>query len=925
MRKIQFALVLVLVLAGGLFAEATKFVPPLSDRTRTNIDFDWGFYRGDINGEEETHQVNERPWKKVYLPHEWSIEGPYSREHNLVQAFLPMEIGWYKKSLRLPGTFSDKQIYLIFDGAYRESDVWMNYAFLGHHTSGYTSFIYDITDYVRTGNSTPNSLRVRLDGRRHEQDAYEGTGIYRHVWIVATNKLHVANWGTFVSTPKVTDSEAQIKIQTKIRNAGEKNRKFNLKTVIVDAEGQVVAEIQNKYALSAGNTQEFTQTTTVKHPHRWDVDAPYLYKAFTVISEKDEVIDRYETRFGIRTFRFDPDEGFFLNGRHLKLRGFNEHHDFAGLGRALPDRIHWNAMMSLKVAGFNYYRTSHNPATPERLDVCDEIGMLVWDEIERKLESKEVLLPLVKETIIRDRNHPSIILWGLENESPLESTAFGADCMRAGTALAHELDPTRPTTIAPSMPINKHGYGEAVDVVAYNYNWPRADQDHYDFPHWKIGGISEYAAKRCRRGVYGIEHFRRAENDNYFDLYDGEIKNIYMLCKSLEGYWKRIDVRDYMGGGCLWSGIDYWGGGDIWPLTSRSDGILDLCLFPKDGYYYFVSQWTKEPMVHLFPHWNWEGSSKDTVDVWAYTSCESVELFLNGQSLGKQARPPQPPKWDAENYKPTFSRGKSYKYFEREAVDDYPQHLEWRVAFEPGELKIVGYKNGQAVAEKAVRTAGKPARVKVTRLMQDFVDEVPALRADGRDIVAVKAEIQDADGNVVPTAANLVTFNVAGGAQIIGVGNGNIVSHEPNKANYRKAYNGLCLAIIQSSKSPGNYKITATADGLESGELSVPAVEPKAREIFIQSRRFEDPRAGMTTTIEVEIMDKYGCRIETATASVALRIDGPAEFEAGRKNITLKILNGVAHVPVTYRKKGLVTVWAEGAEDLKGKAKIWVW
>lgn len=922
MRNILFVLVLTFFLATSLPAQGAKFTPPLSDRTRTNIDFDWGFFRGDINGEEETHQVNQRPWKKVNLPHEWSIEGPYSPEHNLVQAFLPMEIGWYKKELRLPGIFSDKQIYLIFDGAYRESDVWINYAFLGHHTSGYTSFVYDITDYVRPGDNTPNSVRVRLDGQRHEQDAYEGTGIYRHVWVVATNKLHVANWGTFVTTPKVTDSMAEIKVQTKIRNADRTARKFDLKTIIVDAAGTVVGEIVNTYSLAAASTAEFTQTMTVKNPRRWDVDDPNLYKAHTIIVEKGEIIDTYDTRFGIRTFWFDSNKGFFLNGRPLKLRGFNEHHDFAGVGRALPDRIHWDAMMTMKVAGFNYFRASHNPATPERLDVCDEIGMLVWDEIERKLESKEILLPLVEETIIRDRNHPSIIVWGLENESPLESTVFGTNCIQAGTDLAHKLDPTRPTTFAPSMPINKNGYGDAVDVVAYNYNWIRADQDHYDHPDWKVGAISEYSAKRCRRGVYGIEHFSRAEEDNYFDLYNGEIRNIYELCKSLEGYWKRIDVREYIGGGCLWSGIDYWGGGDIWPLISRSDGVLDLCFFPKDGYYYFMSQWTEKPMVHLFPHWNWEGSTKDTVAVWAYSNCGEVELFLNGQSLGRQPRPPQPPKMDFSNYKPTLSKEKSYKYFEREVVDDYPQHLEWPVPYQSGELKIVGYNHGRVAAEKAVRTAGKPAQIKLTRLMHDFVTELPPLLADGRDIVSVKSEIQDANGNVVPTAANLVTFQVEG-AQIIGVGNGDIVSHEPNKANYRKAYNGLCLAIVQTSKTPGEIKITATSEGLQAGELKVGAVEPRAESIFIQSRRFEDPRAEISTTIEVEIMDKFGCRIESAAAKISLQLDGPAEFEAGRKTQEVEIQNGVAHVPISYLKKGLVTVWAKGA--VPGKAKIWVW
>ena len=701
MRRCLFIIVMLLSIGGTLLAGSEKFTLPASDRIKTNIDFGWRYYRGDVSGEEETHQVNQRPWINVNLPHEWSMEGPYNHENNLTNAFLPMEIGWYRKGLMLPHDYKDKQLYLVFDGVYRESDVWMNYYHLGHHSSGYTSFVYDITHYVRTGNQTPNGIRVRVDGRRHEQDAYEGTGIYRHVWLVAVNKLHIANWGTFVSTPNVTDKVANIKVQTRLRNAGKVARQFNLITKIVDANGHVVAEISSKHELQAGSEKEFVQTTEVNKPHRWDVDDPYLYKAYSIVEEDNEIIDTFATPFGIRTFYFDANKGFFLNGRHLKLKGFNEHHDFAGLGRALPDRIHWNAMMSMKKAGFNFFRASHNPATPERLDVCDEIGMLVWNEIDRKLVKKEILLPKVRETIVRDRNHPSVILWALENESPLESTVYGAECMKAGTDLAHELDPTRPTTFAPSMPVSGNGYGDAVGVVAYNYNWPRADRDHMENPEWKMMGISEYAAKRCRRGVYGIEHFARAENDNYFDLYDGEIKNVYEMCKSVEGYWMRINAREYMGGGCIWSGMDYWGSGDIWPLNSRSDGLLDLCFFPKDSYYYFVSQWVKEPMLHIFPHWNWENSNNKEVKVWSYSNCDEVELFLNGRSLGTQKRPKQPPAWDPKSYKKENTNTKKYRLFEGKTfVEEYPQHLVWTVPFEAGTLRAEGRNKGKVVYKK---------------------------------------------------------------------------------------------------------------------------------------------------------------------------------------------------------------------------------
>ncbi len=651
----------------------TKFIMPAHDRIKTNIDFGWRYIARDFPHEEETHQVNEVPWQDINLPHEWSIEGPFNQEYNTTQGFLPMEIGWYRKGLRFPEFYAGKKIFIIFDGVYRSSDVWMNYAFLGHHESGYTSFMYDLTDYVRTGNRIPNGLRVRVDGRRHEQDMYEGTGIYRHVWILVTNKLHASQWGTFVSTPRVSDSEAEIKVQTLVKNENDIAKNCELLTKIINADGHIIAEMTKSLKIPAMGEHEFVQSTVLKNPHRWDIDDPYLYKAYTIIKDGETIVDVTETTFGIRTYHFDPDKGFFLNGRHVKLKGFNAHYDFAGIGTAIPDRIHWNVMMAMKKAGFNFYRSSHNPATPERLQVCDQIGMLVWDEVERKLESMDVELALVRETITRDRNHPSIILWSLENESPLESTVFGTKIIKAATELAHQLDPTRLTTFAASMPVNKNGYGDAADVVSYNYHWKRSDQDHIDFPHWKIGLLSEYSAARSRRGVYGVENFARADNDSYLDLYWGMVQSMYQLCANVEGYWRRIKAREYLAGGCLWSGMDCWGEGNAWPLISRGDGAVDNCLFPKDVYYYFVSMWTEKPMAHLLPHWNWEGKEGEPIDVWCYTNCESAELFLNGRSLGIQTRSPEPALWQpGEPYNGTIKKSETYR-----------ETLEWTVTYKP--------------------------------------------------------------------------------------------------------------------------------------------------------------------------------------------------------------------------------------------------
>ena len=801
--------------SSNLIAQKEQFSIPHSDRVKENIDFDWRFYQGDFPSEEETHQVNQLPWEKVNLPHDWSIDGPFDKNQNATQGFLPMGIGWYKKGLKFPENWEDKKVFIVFDGVYRSSDVWMNYAFLGHHESGYTSFIYDLTDYVRFGNIIPNGLRVRVDGRRHEQDMYEGNGIYRHVWILATNRLHVANWGTFISTPEVSNSEASIILKTKVKNEYSDSRTCKLITKVVDSRGFVVAEITNTQIIHANSEFEFTQKTVLDNPNLWSIENPYLYKAYNIVEANDQIVDTYETSFGIRTFYFDSDKGFFLNNKHVKLKGFNAHYDFAGLGTAIPDRIHWNLMKAMKNAGFNFYRSSHNPATPERLDICDQLGILVWDEIERKLESAEIEHKLVEETITRDRNHPSIILWSLENESPLESTVFGAKIMKSATELAHKLDPTRPTTFAASMPVNKKGYGENVDVVSYNYHWERADQDHIDFPHWKIGLISEYSAARARRGVYGIEHFAEQVEGSFYDLNNGEIQTMYQMCERVEDFWGRIKSREYIGGGCLWSGVDAWGEGNSWPFISRGDGALDLCFFPKDVYYYFVSQWIEKPMVHLFPHWNWQGKEGEIIKVWAYSNCDEVELFLNGRSIGIQKRPTEQIAFDPKEV-----------ILEKQVI--HPEHMEWSVPFEEGTLRAEGLENGKIVFVKEVTTAASPYKIKLSYMMEEFIekDEIPPLIADGKDIVVVKVAILDNNDNLVPTAHNLVKFSISGEGKIIGVGNGNITSHEQNNVNYREAYNGMCVAIVQSNTMTGEFTLRAESAGLISDKFTIKSITP---------------------------------------------------------------------------------------------------
>ena len=908
--KIQYFLSLILFFnISDLYSQNNNFIPPPSYRIKQNIDSNWRFFRGDFPAEEETHQVNQLPWEKVDLPHDWTIKGEFKKEHNTTQGFLPMEIGWYKKGLRLPECWENRKVFIIFDGVYRASDVWMNYAFIGFHESGYTSFIYDITDYVRFGNRIPNGLRVRVDGRRHEQDMYEGNGIYRHVWLLATNKLHVAYWGTFVSTPKVSNSNAKIDVKTKIKNDNDVAKKCQLITKIVDANGYLVAETKTKHTIPANENYEFLQTTEIKNPNLWTLDNPCLYKAYSIVKDEKEVVDTYETTFGIRKFHFHADKGFFLNGEHIKLQGFNAHYDFAGLGTAIPDRVHWNLIKAMKHAGFNFYRSSHNPATPERLDVCDQLGMLVWDEIERKLESAEIEHKLVEETIIRDRNHPSVILWSLENESPLESTVFGAKIMKSATELAHKLDPTRPTTFAASMPVNKKGYGENVDVVSYNYHWERADLDHINLPHWKIGLISEYSAARARRGVYGIEHFSEQADGSFYDLNNGDIQTMYQMCERVEDYWGRIKTRDYIGGGCLWSGVDAWGEGNSWPFISRGDGALDLCFFPKDVYYYFVSQWTETPMVHIFPHWNWQGKEGELINVWAYSNCDYVELFLNDRSLGKQEKPKQQAPFDP-------------KTMNKEEQKLHPEHLAWQVPYEPGTLRVEGFKNGNPVSVKEVRTAGNSHKIKLSYMMSEFVEDIniPPLVADGRDIVVIRAAILDDKNNSVPMAENMINFSIKGEGKIFGVGNGNIASHEANQTTFRKAYSGLCAAIIQSTTSAGEIVLRAESDGLVADSIIIKSVVPEAHSIAVFVKPHAISKANGTGTVTAEIRDKFGSIIPSAEREVTFKLEGAGLFENGKNLFKTVTVKGKAVVKIQSRiHVGRVVVTASSEGFIPGK------
>jgi beta-galactosidase len=464
------------------------------------------------------------------------------------------------------------------------------------------------------------------------------------------------------------------------------------------------------------------------------------------------------------------------------------------------------------------------------------------------------------------------------------------------------------------MPVNKNGYGEALDVVSYNYHWKRADQDHIDFPHWKIGLLSEYSAARSRRGVYGVENFARADNDTYLDLYWGMVQSMYEMCSTVEKYWRRIKAREYMAGGCLWSGMDCWGEGNAWPLISRGDGAVDNCLFPKDVYYYFTSMWTEKPMAHLLPHWNWQGKDDAPIDVWCYTNCESAELFLNGNSLGTQTRPPEPAPW-----KP----GQTYEG-PVEKSETYPEHMEWKVPYEAGTLRVEGKRAGKVVFTKEIKTADDPTTIQLTPLMTTYVEEekIPPLIADGRDIIVVKTSIVDKNGILVPHASNPVNFSVEGPGNIIGVGNGDIASHEANKTPSRRAYNGLCAVIIQTTPEPGNIIVRAESPGLKKGEITLTSIEPRPVGITLDASLLTLSTQD-TLHVTATINDKFGSIIASNTSTVTMKIEGPGQFTNGKKTISVSAEKGKALASFIAEKgKGKIILFATNENLIPGKLDI---
>ena len=749
-------------------------------------------------------------FREVDLPHDWSIEGEFSPDHpsGVGGGALPGGRGFYKKDFFIPEEDSSKHISIRFDGIYMNSEVFLNGKLLGKRPNGYIGFTYDMTKNLKYGEV--NEISVAVDNSNQPNSRwYSGSGIYRNVWLTKTNKVHVAANGTYVTTPEISESEAKVSVETTLENDGSVIAKGTLINELV-RDGKVRSNADYDFTLDPGKSIEVQQFLSFSDPELWSVEDPNLYEVHTYIKMGDEYVDSYKTFVGIRSFEFDLEKGFLLNGEQIKIKGVNNHHDLGALGAAVNKRAIERQLEILKGMGVNAIRTAHNPPAPELLDLTDKMGFIVMDEAFDVWKKSKVEFDYgnywdewherdLKDFIKRDRNHPSVIMWSIGNEI-LEQygDSTGTPIARELREIIRSLDTTRVITdgMNPPGPWNTIASSGALDVIGYNYHH-ELYEDHYSvFPGQPMIS-TESTSALATRGEYDIylpsDSIRRwpVRWDLLFE--DGNPGNTVSAYDHVsapwgsthEETWKVVKKHDFISGMFIWTGFDYIGEPTpyVWPSRSSYFGVVDLAGFPKDSYYMYQSEWTDKEVLYIFPHWNW--SPGDTVDIWAYYNhADEVELYLNGESLGTRSK----------------------------EEDDL--HVVWRVPFTSGTLKAVSRKDGKNVLTREIKTAAPPGKI-------ELVADRSVISADGKDLSFVTVRILDDEGNPVPKASNLVKFEVEGPGFITGVDNGDPTSHESFKASQRKAFNGLALVIIQSTGEQGEITLRAVSNGIESAEITI--------------------------------------------------------------------------------------------------------
>lgn len=803
-----------------------------------NFDEGWKFNLGDSAAYSQP-DFNDSSWRSLNLPHDWAIEGDFSKENpsGTGGGALPGGIGWYRKTFTVPGYKEGEKVYIDFDGAYMNTTVYINGHELGTRPYGYASFSYDITPWLKEGD---NVIAVKVDNSDQPNSRwYSGCGIYRHVWLRKLDAIHVAQWGTYVTTSDITPDSATVNIATTVDNTSAADAEVTLTTRVIDPQGKVAATVTASDNIAAGKSATVNQTARVADPQLWSLDNPALYSVVTDVAVGGKTVDTYQTTTGIRTIEFTADKGFFLNGEQMKINGVCMHHDLGALGAAVNTRAIRRQLEILQEMGVNAYRASHNPPAPEVLALCDSMGILVMDEafdMWRKRKTERDYARFFDEwherdltdLVTRDRNHPSIIMWSIGNEVLEQWSDAAADTLSLEEAnlilnfghgadklakdgdemsvnsmltakladIVKQLDPTRPVTAGMNEPnpgnhLIKSG---ALDVIGLNYHDEWYDDAEKNYPGKPLLG-SETVSALMTRGYY------KNPSDSIIiapKRWDIPYEDPSFACSAYDnehvpwGTTHENSLRrmkdDRVMGQFIWTGFDYIGEPTPygWPARSSYFGIVDLAGFPKDVYYMYQSEWRPDKTVlHLFPHWNW--TPGQTVDLLAYyNNADEVELFVNGKSQGVRSK------------------------------GDGEYHVMWRVPFEPGTIKAVSRKAGKTVAEQVINTAGEPAQIRLT-------PDRATIAADGNDLSFVTVEILDSDGNLCPTAFNEVTFTVEGAGQNEGVDNGNPISLERFKADSRKAMAGKALIIVRNNGKKGDINVKAVSPGLSDATVTLKA------------------------------------------------------------------------------------------------------
>ncbi len=772
---------------GAASAEAMSALPP---REHLLLDFGWKFFQGHASdplrdlgfgmGQGDfaksgelwfsTQKFDDSKWRSLNLPHDWAVELPFvhDEEQNshgykpLGRRYPETSIGWYRRTFDIPKEDEGRRITVEFDGAFRSALVFLNGYFIGRNDNGYAPFHFDVSDFLNYGGK--NFLMVRMDASFGDGWFYEGAGIYRHVWLKKTDALHLGHWDSTVTT-KLEGNTARLSLSTTVHKDVLPLEFCRVRWQILDPTGKTVAttDLSPEQPVAPVLSEAFGASTRIPNPALWSPETPNLYTAVVTVESDGKVRDAERITFGVRDIKWDADKGFFLNGKSVKLKGTCNHHDHAGVGAALPDRMQDFRIAVLKDMGGNAVRTSHNMPTPEWVEACDRLGMMMMCET-RLMSANDEGMAQLEAMVKRYRNSPSIILWSMGNEEwTMMFQPQGPHVVTDMMARTHELDPTRLCTAAVNTAFQTH-FPEVLEVMGFNYNLKELDAYHAKHPKQPSVG-SETASTVSTRGIYSTDKLR-----NWVSAYD---VNHTEWSELAEEWWKFYAAREWLSGGFAWTGFDYRGEPTPygWPSINSQFGIVDMCGFPKDNFYYYKAWWGSEPVLHLFPHWNWGGREGEPTAVWVHSNLDSVELFLNGKSQGSKKVEPL-------------------------------THLEWSVKYEPGVIEARGTKDGKIVLTEKRETTGDPVAI---RLKTDRTE----IDADGEDVAVLTVEVLDKEGRAIPTAHNLISFKVTGEGALIGVGNGDPNCQESDKEPKRSLFNGLAQVIVQSTRTPGTITVEA--------------------------------------------------------------------------------------------------------------------